>query len=60
MGLGIAKHYTLLDNVNVINDMPDDYLWMLTSILYDYGYLKKEVSEWPDLVDVDNYNLLED
>lgn len=60
MGLGIAKHYSLLDNVNVINGMPDDYLWMLTSILHDYGYLKKEVSEWPDLVDVDNYNLLED
>lgn len=44
----------------MINGMPDDYLWLLTSILHDYGYLKKEVSEWPDLVDVDNYNLLED
>lgn len=60
LGLGIAKHYKLIDGVNVINSMPDEYLWMLTSIVHDYGYLKKGVTKEQDLRYIDKYKLLTD
>lgn len=61
LGLGIDNKYNLLKDVNVINDMPDEYLWMLTSVVHDYGYLKKKLTEMPQLIDVDEpYKLLSD
>jgi len=39
LGLGINDVIHILKGTNVINKLPDDYLWMLTSIIHDYGYL---------------------
>ena len=61
MGLGLIQKYNLLKGVNVINNMPDEYLWMLTSVVHDYGYLKHGLTEMPKLEDVDKeYQLLSD
>ena len=60
LGLGIAQKYNLLDKVNVMNNMPDQYLWMLTSIVHDYGYLKIGITKYPNLLDIDRYKLLDD
>lgn len=58
LGLGIDQKYNLLKGINVINGMPDEYLWMLTSVVHDYGYLRKGVTEMPELADVDEQYLL--
>lgn len=61
LGLGISNRYNLLQGVNTINMMPDEYLWMLTSIVHDYGYLKQGLGELPELCDIDGkYYLLSD
>ena len=61
LGLGISNRYNLLQGVNTINKMPDEYLWMLTSIVHDYGYLKQGLGELPELCDIDGkYCLLSD
>lgn len=61
MGLGLIQKYNLLNGVNVINNMPDEYLWMLTSVVHDYGYLKHGLTDMPKLADVDEeYQLLSD
>lgn len=57
LGLGIDQKYNLLKGINVINGMPDEYLWMLTSVVHDYGYLRKGVTEMPELADVDEQYL---
>lgn len=43
LGLGIDSKIRLLDGVNVFNTMPDAYLWMLSSVLHDYGYFRREL-----------------
>lgn len=43
LGLGIDSRLKLLDGVNVFNTMPDSYLWMLSSVLHDYGYFRREL-----------------
>lgn len=61
MGLGIEYKYNLLQGINVFNEMPDEHLWMLTSVVHDYGYLKEGISNCPELEDVDSqYSLLRD
>lgn len=61
MGLGLIQKFNLLKGVNTINNMPDEYLWMLTSVVHDYGYLKNGLTEMPELSGVDEkYNLLSD
>lgn len=61
LGFGISQHFNLLQGVNTINNMPDHYLWMLTSLVHDYGYLNAGLSQKQELNNINGkYNLLSD
>ena len=61
LGIGIENKQGVLTGVNSFNPMPDEYLWMLTALLHDYGYFRKEllVSKSLDQLGL-KYNLLTD
>ena len=61
LGIGIETEQKILEGVNVLNSMPDEYLWMLTALLHDYGYFRKELLVSKSLDDLKlEYNLLTD
>lgn len=61
LGWAIAKRYGLLDGINVINTLPDEYLWILTSLVHDYGYIKAGIAHEISLEELDSkYRLLSD
>lgn len=43
LGLGIEKRQKIIAGVNIFNSLPDEYLWMFTSLLHDYGYFRNEL-----------------
>ena len=61
LGWAIAKRYSLLDNINEINPLPDEYLWILTSLVHDYGYIKTGLAQKESIEVIDGkYHLLSD
>ncbi len=61
LGWAMAKRYGLLEGINVINSMPDEYLWVLTSLVHDYGYIKAGIAREISLEALDGkYHLLSD
>ena len=61
LGWAIAKRYGLLNGTNVINTIPDVHLWVLTSLVHDYGYLKSGIARKIPLEELDSkYHLLSD
>ena len=61
LGWAIAKRYGLLNGVNVINTIPDVHLWVLTSLVHDYGYLKSGIARKIPIEELDSkYHLLSD
>lgn len=61
IGLGIEKKTKMIAGANKFNSLPDEYLWMLTSLLHDYGYFRKELLSSKSLDDLKlKYDLLTD
>lgn len=61
MGLGITQSIPIINGVNVFNTSSDNYLWMLTSLLHDYGYFRNELLESKSLDEIErDYDLLTD
>lgn len=61
LGWAIAKRYGLLNDINAINTLPGEYLWILTSLVHDYGYIKTGIAQKESLEVLDSkYHLLSD